>query len=116
MIPTEAQESRLFMRAMKIRGYKFTHIKNETGRSHGGRRVRNYRAMWDAVDGVSKGFPDFLVVAKNKVIVVEMKRIKGSSTSPEQKSWLEALNAAGIPSAVCKGAAEAIAFVEAVVS
>jgi hypothetical protein len=41
-----------------------------------------------------------------------MKRQKYSTTSKEQKEWLEILEMAGIPSRVCKGAGDAIEFVE----
>ena len=42
-----------------------------------------------------------------------MKRTKGSTTTPEQKAWSEALNDAGVPAKVCKGFDEAREFVEA---
>ena len=40
-----------------------------------------------------------------------MKRKKGSTTSAEQKEWLNVLELAGVPCAVCKGAEAAIEFV-----
>lgn len=112
-VPTEAQESRMLMQYMKLKGYLFTHIKNETGRSVRGARGQNWRAIWDARDGVSKGFPDFAIVANKQLIFVELKRQKGSSTSPEQKAWLAAISECGVPAQICKGADEAIAFIEA---
>lgn len=47
--------------------------------------------------GMSKGFPDLIVLAKNKsqtheVLFIEMKRIKGSTVQPEQKEWIEKLD------------------------
>lgn len=47
--------------------------------------------------GMSKGFPDLIVLAKNKshtheVLFIEMKRIKGSKVQPEQKEWIEKLD------------------------
>lgn len=113
LLPTEAQEARMLMQYMKLKGYLFTHIKNETGRSVRGARGQNWRAIWDARDGVSKGFPDFAIVAHSQLIFIELKRKKGSSTSKEQRAWLAAISACGIPAAVCKGADEAIAFIEA---
>lgn len=72
--------------------------------------------------GTSKGFPDLLVfvpikgatgeVDSYQPLAIEMKRQKYSTTSKEQKEWLEILEMAGIPSRVCKGAGEAIEFVE----
>lgn len=112
--PTEAQEARVFMQWCKLQGYMFTHVKNETGRSTAGRRVRNYRAMWNAVDGVSAGFPDFVIIAKGNVIFIELKRTKGGTVSPAQKEWIAAFETAGANVAVCRGADEAINYVKMV--
>lgn len=111
-IPTEAYESKMFMRYLRERKLPFTHIKNETGRAIAGRKVRNYRAMWGAMDGVSPGFPDFLIIAGGRLIAVEMKRIKNSNTSLKQLVWIDQLKKANVPAMVCKGATEAIEFVE----
>ena len=111
-VPTEAQESRVLMQYMRLRGFKFTHVKNETGRSQAGARGKNFRAMWDAVDGVSPGFPDFVVVCPDRVICIELKRSKGGTVSPHQVEWLESLNAAGMLAFVARGADEAIAYFE----
>lgn len=110
--PLEAAESRVLMQYMKLKGYKFTHIKNETGRAMSGKRVKNWQAVWDSIDGVSKGFPDFMLIANGLLIAIELKRIKGSRTSPEQLGWIEALNEAGIPAEICLGADAAIKFIE----
>lgn len=105
LIPTEAAESRLCMQYMKLLGIRFTHVKNETGRPQRGRKVRNWQAVYDAIDGVSAGFPDFVMII-DQVIIVELKRSKGGTLSPKQKEWVEALNAAGTPAYVCRGFAE----------
>jgi hypothetical protein len=72
--------------------------------------------------GTSKGFPDLLVfipiygvtgeIDSYQMCAIEMKRRKGSTTTKEQKQWLDILNTCGVPSKVCKGAAEAIDFVQ----
>lgn len=72
--------------------------------------------------GTSKGFPDLLVFIPivgttgepdaYQPLAIEMKRKKNSMTSTEQKAWLKVLEMAGIPSRVCKGAEDAVAFVE----
>lgn len=111
-VPLEAQESKDLMRFLRQNAIRFTHVKNETGRSMRGRGVRNWRAVWDAVDGVSPGFPDFIVIVENQLIIIEMKRLKGSTTSLAQKQWLEAFTRAGIPARVCKGAEDAKDFVK----
>lgn len=116
IVPTEHQEARIFMQWCKLQGYLFTHVKNETGRPQAGRRVRNYKAMWDFIDGVRAGFPDFVVVAKGKVLFIELKRVKGGKISEAQQEWIDALCAAGAIAGVCKGAEEAIKFIEAAVA
>lgn len=113
VLPTEHQEGRWLMQYCKLKGYLFTHVKNETGRPIRGQRVRNYKAMWDYMDGVRAGFPDFVVIANGKLKIIELKRRKGGKISPAQQEWIDALQAAGIDAAVCRGADEAIAFVEA---
>lgn len=106
IVPTEAQEGYTFVAFLRLHGYTFTHIANETGSNGRFQGIRNKR------QGTSKGFPDYFIICRNKrPITVELKRLKGSSTSPEQKAWIAALNEAGIPSEVCKGAKAAIEFV-----
>lgn len=110
-VPTEAQEARLLVAYLRIKGYRFAHIANETG---SGRSAR-FQGIRNKQQGVSKGFPDYLVVVNNKVIAIELKRIKGSSTSKEQKEWIEVLNKSGISAYIAKGADEAIKIIESVV-
>lgn len=71
--------------------------------------------------GQSKGFPDYIIICHQKghpdyldIVAVEMKRQHGGTLSDEQAQWLSALDEAGIWTGVCKGADDAIAFVEAV--
>lgn len=58
-------------------------------------------AMNLQAEGVVKGIPDLFIPSLK--LFIEMKRIKGSSTSPEQKDWLEYLNQIGYTAIVCKG-------------
>lgn len=64
--------------------------------------------------GVSAGIPDLFVVIEGVGLVgIEMKRIKGSTTSQAQKDWQAVLNT--IPSIevhICRGADEAIRVIE----
>lgn len=106
--PTEAQEGELLVAYLRVKGYRFTHIANETGGSLEARR----RAVRMKRQGVSRGFPDYLIIVNDQLIAIELKRQKGSSTSPEQRAWLEALNQAGLPAKVCRGFEDARAFVE----
>lgn len=106
VVPTESHEHKLLVAYLRIRGFKFTHVANETGTRNKWIGVRNKQ------NGVSRGFPDFLVIAKERLIAIELKRIKKSVTAPEQTAWLAALNDCGIAARVCKGHQAAIVFIE----
>lgn len=105
-IPTEAYEHRLLVAYLRGRGLKFTHVANETGTSNKWIGVRNKR------NGVSPGFPDFLIVIKDKLIAIELKRQKKSWPTSEQLDWLIALESCGIIGRVCKGFEVAKDFIE----
>lgn len=56
-------------------------------------------------EGVKRGYPDLVLnVARGGYygLFIELKTLTGR-TSPEQKYWIERLNAAGNYAAVCKG-------------
>lgn len=108
-IPTEAIEQRALVRWLDLKGYKYTAIPNSTYTTSWKQKAHN-RAM-----GLRSGFPDMVIIAQGKFMCVELKRLKGSNTYPTQLEWIEALNSAGIPAAICKGADEAIRFIESVV-
>ena len=107
-LPTEQQEAELLAAWLRLKGYWFTHIPNETGSDQRARAraVRMKRA------GVSKGFPDYLVFAGGVRFAIELKRQKGGRVSPEQREWLEVLASYGFECAIAKGADEAIKFIE----
>lgn len=108
MIPTEAEEARRLVAYLRIKGYKFTHIANETGSG----RTAMLQGRRNKQQGVSKGFPDYLIIVNNRLIAIELKRTKGSTITQEQKDWLEALQNAGVPARICKGALDAIDFIQ----
>lgn len=71
--------------------------------------------------GVSSGFPDLLLIYKCKAIGIELKaekRLKtgliraNSKTSDNQSEWIELLNGASIPAAVCIGLDQAMKFAD----
>ena len=119
MNPTEEQEQIAFIHWCQAKGYKVHHSGNEVG---GSTRSVKMRAIKMKKLGTSKGFPDLIVVVPVKnidniidsyqLLAIEMKRKKGSTTSPEQKEWINIFNLAGIPAKVCKGCEEAIKFIE----
>lgn len=119
LTPLEKEEAVTFMQYLQARGLMFTHVKNEIG--HGdqreladGRVIRNWQAMKDYQLGVSKGFPDFVIVIPDTgLCIVELKRERGNEATKEQQAWIDALNTIpGVEARCCKGAAKAIEFVE----
>lgn len=107
IVPTEEVEQRNFVHWLNLKGYKYTAIPNSTFTKSWSQKRKNHDA------GLRAGFPDMVVIANNTFMCVELKRVKGGTTSTLQKEWHDALRLAGIPVAVCKGALEAIKFVEA---
>lgn len=106
--PTEAEEQIMVVQYLELRGHKFTAIPNETGSSMEAKR----RAVRLKRQGVRKGFCDLVAIVNGTFIAIEMKRQHGGTVSKEQKEWIDALNKAGIPARVCKGAKEAINFIK----
>ncbi len=106
MIPTEEVEQMHLVMYCRSKGYKFFRVPNETYTKSWSQKRKNKEL------GVVRGVPDLFIVAHGRLMAVEMKRVKGSVTSPEQKEWVETLNSVGVPSKICKGAEEAIEFIE----
>ena len=60
-------------------------------------------------EGVKKGVPDLVVFLPNKILFVEMKRVKGSRVSNEQNEWIDLLNKYDYcVASVCYGGEDAI--------
>lgn len=120
-IPKEDDEQAAFVQWCRLNNIIVHHSPLEFNSSS---RAVKVRAIKMKKMGTSKGFPDLLVfipvrgitgrVDSYQMCAIEMKRQKGSTTSPEQKEWLKILELAGIPCAVCKGCEKAIEFVEAI--
>lgn len=118
-IPLEKDEQMAFIQWCRLNKIIVHHSPLELASSA---RSVKLRAIKMKRMGTSKGFPDLLVfvpikgatgeVDSYQPLAIEMKRRKYSTTSKEQKEWLEILEMAGIPSRVCKGAREAIEFVK----
>jgi hypothetical protein len=112
--PTEAVEQRILAQYLDVRGFCWAHP------PMGGQRNRIVAAKLKA-QGAKAGLVDVLIFdhpPKMHGVVgaaIELKR-KGSppsAVSPEQRAWLEALSKRGWKTAVCRGADEAIQFLEA---
>lgn len=121
VVPKEEDEQIAFVQWCKLNHIITHHSGNELGGSTAAIKARGIKMK---KMGTSKGFPDLLLfipvygttgeVDCYQMCAIEMKRQKGSTTSPEQKEWLKILEASGAVCAVCKGAEKAIEFVEMV--
>lgn len=117
--PLEDDECIVFSTWLKLNNIPHCHIANE---SRSGNRNAMIRGAKLKKMGQSKGVWDYEVYIPIKgvsgevdcyeLVKIEMKRKKGGSVSAEQKSWGEIYKLAGIEHKICKGADEAIAFVE----
>lgn len=73
-------------------------------------------------EGVRKGLPDYVILAKDKIIFLELKKVKGkrgglngSHISEEQQLWIDTLNnyqSKEIVAVIAHGADEAISFIQ----
>ena len=108
-VPLEDDEQIAFVSWCEDRGLKLSAIPNSTYTPHHSVKARNRRL------GLRPGFPDLVVLVSPKqsrdgegyFLCIEMKRIKLSKTSDEQKAWHTAINELGtlnVQAYVCKGA------------
>lgn len=106
-IPTEYYEQVAFVQWLRLHDIPHWRTPNETYTKSWKQKATN-KAL-----GVSAGVPDLFVAVPNVgLLAIEMKRVKGSVTSPAQKQWLAVLNSLpGVQAFVCKGADEAITVV-----
>lgn len=115
-LPKEDQECFVFSERLDLlvsqkKVLCFSHVPNETS-------IKSiaYLAKMKRM-GKRAGVPDFIIVLPNKTLFVEMKRRKNengtsaSTVKKEQLEWIQNLNNANCPSAICYGADEAITFV-----
>lgn len=66
-------------------------------------------------EGLKRGVPDiFLPVPKGEYhgLFIELKRLRGSKTSDDQKGWISALRRQGYQAHVCEGWQEAADRIE----
>ncbi len=105
-IPTEAVEQAELVAWLELNDLKFSAIPNSTYTPSWNQKRKNH------LQGLRPGLPDLLVIVDGHLLFIEMKRIKGGVISPEQKSWIDALNEIdNVEARVCKGFEEAKNFV-----
>lgn len=116
--PLEDDECITFSNWLKLNNIPHAHIANESRSSSQAAIIRGAKLK---KMGQSKGVWDYEVfvpirgitgdVDCYELLKIEMKRRKGGTVSIEQKQWGKIYELAGIPCKICKGADEAIAFV-----
>ena len=114
LIPTESEEQQaLFRWASWKMGQKpelalLYHIPNEGKRSKTqGARLKR--------EGLSKGIPDICLPVPHggySSLYIELKRLKGTTATKEQKEKIELLNKYGCYARVCRGWEEAAKVIE----
>lgn len=112
IVPSEHEEALLLKDYLDVlwRQKKvvcYSHIANETFTKSWSTKMKNKQ------EGVHAGIPDYIIVLPHTVLFIELKREKGGVVSPEQETWIEALNArVGIHAKVCKGFDQSKEFIE----
>lgn len=114
--PLESQEQVVFIQWLELIGLRFTAIPMST-------YTKSFKQKaFNRAQGVRAGFPDLVVLIPptrardglGHLLCPEMKRRQGGTVSAVQKDWIAALNGLGTPNIearVCKGAQEAMDFV-----
>lgn len=104
---SEEDEQKALVQYLELKGIKFTAIPNSTWTSSWTQKNKN-KAM-----GVRPGLPDLLLIIKNNLVFIEMKRTKNSRLSKVQKEWIAELNNChGVNAHVCKGFDQAKEVIE----
>ena len=114
--PYEEDEQIKLAQYLDMKNYCWCHVPNE------GKHKVQYYAKQTRM-GVKSGVPDILIFNSCKEsnskhfnaykgIAIELKRKKGGRVSKEQKEWLNKLDNRGWLTRVCKGADEAIDWLE----
>lgn len=106
----ERDEQSIFVKYCELKHIPVVHVPNGVKIAGG---LRNKYAYINSLktQGLRKGFPDIIVLAKNsnnEVLFMEFKREKGGVLSEEQKKWQFELRSMGYATCVVNGADEAI--------
>lgn len=107
-ILTEYQEQCLLVQYLELKGLLFSKLAQETFTKSWGIKMKN------KMSGVRPGVPDMLIILPNqKLLFIEMKKLKGGHTSPEQIRWIKELNnCKGVIAFVAHGFEEAKQFID----
>lgn len=104
-VPTESVEQQCLFRWAEFQSGRYPELKLLYHVPNGGSRKKSEAGRFKA-EGVKAGVPDLcLPVARGGYhgLYIELKRLKHSKTSEDQKAWIEKLNEQGYCAVVCKG-------------
>lgn len=104
-VPTESVEQQCLFRWAAFQSGCYPELKLLYHVPNGGSRKKAEAGRFRA-EGVKAGVPDLcLPVARGEYhgLYIELKRLKNSKTSEDQKAWIEKLNEQGYCAVVCKG-------------
>ncbi len=112
--PLEEVEQANFVDWLELQGLKFSATAQSTYTTSYNQKRKNHRT------GLRKGVPDMIVLiapeqskdGEGYCIFIELKRLKGGKVSPEQQSWLDALNQTPVHAYLAQGCDAAIKIVE----
>jgi len=105
--PLEEDEQKTLVEYLELKKLRFTAIPNSTWTPSMAQKVKN-KAM-----GLRSGLPDMILLLPDRILFLELKRVKGGVSSPAQQEWQEALNKIpNVTAVTCHGAGQAIHTIE----
>ena len=114
--PTERQEQIGLVKWARLRAIKQPALNMLISIPNGGYALDSATGAKLKAEGLAKGFPDLLLLypsGQYHALAIEMKsQRKGAALRPEQRQWIERLQAAGYAVCVCYGANAAIQTIE----
>lgn len=87
---TEAEFTNQVLQLARLRGWRTAHF----------RPARTAAGWRTPVQGDGKGWPDLVLVRRERIVVVELKRSKKERLRPEQADWIWALEQTSIEVAI----------------
>lgn len=112
--PTEHNEQKALMQWVSLSLTKYPQLRMIYAIPNAAKRSVGLASMMKA-EGMKSGVPDIHLAAPSNGyhgLYIEMKRLKGGSTSETQKEWLDKLNKQGYMAVVCRGWVEAKSVIE----
>ncbi len=111
--PLEADEQKELVEWLKSEKLDFFAPINENNHSKANRLLAIKLEAKAKSMGKIKGVSDIVVFTPTKILFIELKRLKGSTTSQDQKDFIERANKYPYAEGrICKGCAKAIEFIE----